>query len=125
MAHSEQKQARIELLAALAQVTGSGNLSALENIALACQSYLEAEEKEENDHLRDGNGAPVISRTETCAFVRLPASMQRPIDLCHCTYCRKHPDQTPRWDTLAIALQRPETGADYAWTVHMPDPGVL
>ena len=124
---TEQKQARIELLAALAAVIKSGNRDAYENIAVACQEYLEAEEEQEkaDDPLRGGNGARVIQRTETCVFVRLPESMQRPIDLCSCSYCKSHPNETPRWDTLAVGLKRPETGADYAWTVHMPVPGVL
>jgi len=122
---SEQKQARTELLAALAKVLSSGRLQDFENIAIACQEYLQAEETLETDHLRGGNGARVICRTETCAFVRLPESMQRPIDMCSCGYCKSHPNETPRWDTLAIGLKRPESGADYAWTVHMPVPGVL
>ena len=61
-----------------------------------------------------------ISRT---IFIPLPASLWRPIDSagCSCPYCLAHPDKPPYWDTLAVAAEPPEDGADCTWTVHMPE----
>jgi hypothetical protein len=62
------------------------------------------------------NGAPVIARTRTVIFIRLPEEAQRPIDGCACEYC-KRTGEPPHWDTLAVPID-----GRHAWTVHMPDP---
>lgn len=65
------------------------------------------------------NGQPIIAMFGGVVFVRLPAEQQRAIDSCSCPYCEAHPDETPRWDTVAV----PTDGRHgHTWTVHMPDP---
>lgn len=71
------------------------------------------------------NGSMIIGRTDTTIFIRLPDDLQRDCGKCSCAYCVAHPDETPRWDTLAVATDKPKEGNDYAWTVHMPDPSVV
>ena len=65
------------------------------------------------------NGQRIIANFGGVVFVRLPPELQRTIDSCRCPYCEAHPDQCPRWDTLAISY---DGRAGYTWTVHMPDP---
>lgn len=68
------------------------------------------------------NGSMVIGRTDSTIFIRLPAEQQRECGGCSCSYCKAHPEETPRWDTLAVAVDKPD-GPDTCWTVHMPDAG--
>jgi hypothetical protein len=39
---------------------------------------------------------------------------------CGCDYCKAHPDETPKWDALAIAAKAPSRG-HFTWTVHFPE----
>lgn len=71
------------------------------------------------------NGAIVIARTASTIFIRLPPDRQRECGGCSCAYCKAHPELTPRWDTLAVALDKPAEGNDCTWTVHMPDPAQM
>lgn len=64
------------------------------------------------------NGGPIIARFGGVIFVRIPLELQRPIDSCHCDYC-KRTGEPPTWDTLAVPV---EPDQRHAWTVHMPDP---
>lgn len=50
-------------------------------------------------------------------FIRLPHTLRKPISGgCNCPYCMTHPNQAPKWDTLAVD----EKGN--SWTVHHPEP---
>lgn len=71
------------------------------------------------------NGSMVIGRTATTIFIRLPLELQRECGGCCCAYCKAHPELTPRWDTLAVAVDKPIEANDYAWTVHMPDASAI
>lgn len=68
------------------------------------------------------NGMKVLGRNGGTLFVRLPDELQTPCNGCSCAWCKAHPDKTPMWDTLAIAISKPSKGTDTTWTVHMPDP---
>jgi hypothetical protein len=56
-------------------------------------------------------------------YFRIEPELQEPIDPngatrgCACAYCKAHPDQVPKWDTLAVHPQ-----SRWTWRVHMPDP---
>jgi hypothetical protein len=75
-----------------------------------------------------GNGWPVIDvRTNQTAdtgytvtvYLRIPDELATEIDGgCCCEYCKAHPMETPRWDTLAVCDSR----TDHSWSVHYPDP---
>jgi len=79
-----------------------------------------------------GNGWPVIDvrgagaavdkgriQYSVTVYLRIPRELATPIDGgCSCTYCTAHPDEVPRWDTLAVC----DVPGDHSWTVHYPDP---
>lgn len=53
-------------------------------------------------------------------FVRLPRHLRMEINGgCSCPYCKARPDETPKWDTLAI-----DPSSDSSWTVHYPELGI-
>lgn len=72
------------------------------------------------------NGMQVRGLRGGTIFVRLPAELQATIEggseqdgwanACCCEYCKRHPNERPMWDTLAI----PADGKGNTWTVHMP-----
>lgn len=71
--------------------------------------------------MREFSNLPVTRHGKTL-FVPLPVSAQSPISGgCSCSFCTKHPDRKPMWDTLAIAADRPDHDRDTTWTVHFPE----
>ena len=48
-------------------------------------------------------------------YLRLPTSIQRPVDGCTCDYCNAHPGLPAAWDTLVIPLDGLPT-----WACHWP-----
>ena len=51
-------------------------------------------------------------------FIRLPSEMRLQITGgCNCPYCKDHPLDAPRWDTLAIDAK----AKSHTWIVHFPD----
>lgn len=62
---------------------------------------------------------PVIYRTSTTIFMRLPEHLRRECGTCQCEHCK---GAVGYWDTLAVAVKKPAEGCDSAWTVHMPGP---
>jgi hypothetical protein len=62
---------------------------------------------------------PVIKRTESTIFLRLPRELWRALDKCCCNSCRKN-GGNGWWDTLAISVNKP-SGNDFSWVVHMPE----
>lgn len=68
------------------------------------------------------NGATVLLRTKDAVYIRLPRDLAHPIAFgCSCDYCKAHPGEVPRWDTLLVPRSKPTKGNDYVSTVHMPD----
>lgn len=75
------------------------------------------------------NGMTILGRYKDTLFVRLPIALQKPCGNCTCDYCKAHPNETPAWDTLAMAIPTrhnpTNAGAkgsyQHTWTVHMPD----
>jgi hypothetical protein len=71
------------------------------------------------------NGAAVLVRTQEAIYIRIPDSIASECGGCSCDYCKRHSENTPRWDTLVVPLQyerKQHPRPDTAWTVHMPDP---
>jgi hypothetical protein len=67
------------------------------------------------------NGADVLVRTTEAIYIRIPDSIASECEGCCCDYCKKHPENTPRWDTLVVPRVA-KHGRDWCCTVHMPDP---
>lgn len=62
-----------------------------------------------------------ISKDGSTLYVRLPEAISEPIEGgCDCDYCKAHPEQTPRKDTLCLA-RVPVNGHEYTWVVHYPE----
>lgn len=66
---------------------------------------------------------PVILRTDTMLYVRLPQELWRSCGACSCPSCKANNRAEGWWDTLAIPLNKPE-GPDYSFCVHMPERSV-
>jgi hypothetical protein len=49
-------------------------------------------------------------------WLHIPQWAARPCGGCECTYCQRHPDRVPRWDTLAVPFDN-----GWAYTVHAPE----
>jgi len=65
----------------------------------------------------------VIAIAGDAVYLRLPKELQRDAGGCTCDYCTRHPEEPPKWDTLAVPTNA-ELGSRraYSWTVHLPDP---
>lgn len=55
----------------------------------------------------------------TVVYLRIPSELSTLIDGgCQCTYCKVHPTEPARWDTMAVCA----AFGELTWTVHFPDP---
>ncbi len=63
---------------------------------------------------------PIVNRTDTAIFLRLPVALQRKIGRCDCPFCKAHPGRVPMWDTLGVSLES-QDAKNATWTVHAPD----
>jgi hypothetical protein len=67
-----------------------------------------------------------VSQDGSTLYVAIPRELAADIPGgCDCPYCKKHPDITPKWDTLALAAKPKGDTAEHSWTVHCPDRGAL
>lgn len=73
------------------------------------------------------NGQPIFTSDDKgTLFVSIPAELAAPIPGgCQCDYCKAHPEETPKWDTLALPAKARNKQGEHTWTVHMPDKGGL
>ena len=59
-----------------------------------------------------------VSEDGKTLWIRIPDNLAKPVEGgCCCPYCIAHPTVTPKWDTIAVSLVKP----DYSWTVHYPN----
>jgi hypothetical protein len=63
---------------------------------------------------------PVIKRTDTMIFLRLPNELWRSCGRCSCPNCKANNRSEGWWDTLAIPVNKP-SGNDFSYVVHMPE----
>jgi len=65
-------------------------------------------------------GWPVLRVWAGAVYVRIPRESAELIeDGCSCTYCKAHPNEPPRWDTLGIPIAGSRWR--FTWTLHAPE----
>jgi hypothetical protein len=63
---------------------------------------------------------PIIARTKTAIYLRLPRELQRDTDGCSCDHCKLDPTLA-KWDTLVVPIANGHNnGSAWTHTVHMP-----
>ena len=67
------------------------------------------------------NGQQIfVSNDGGTLFVPIPKELAQDIPGgCDCPYCKAHPNETPKWDCLALPA-KPEAKTSHVWTVHYP-----